>query len=205
MAVLTRAFYERDTRQVAADLLGKYLVHRVDGVPLICRITETEAYIGPLDKACHAFGNRRTPRTEIMFGAPGFSYIYLIYGMHHCLNFVTEAEGKPCAVLLRGGVPRGNVDFLARNRFGVSHASLSPYQKKHFLDGPGKLCQALCLTRVHNGLDLVGNALFVCDTLKDLELPDPPEDQRPFEIQTGPRIGVDYAEEATAFPWRYYI
>ena len=98
---LTRDFYERDTLPVARDLLGKYLVHRVDGVPLCGRITETEAYIGRMDKACHAYGYKRTPRTQTLFSPPGTAYLYLIYGMYHCLNFVTEPEGEPCAVLLR--------------------------------------------------------------------------------------------------------
>jgi DNA-3-methyladenine glycosylase len=205
MAKLGRGFYHRETRLVASELLGKYLVRQIGSVSLVCCITETEAYIGPIDKACHAFDNRRTPRTEILFGLPGYAYIYMIYGMYHCLNFVTEAEGTPCAVLIRGGTPRGNVDLLARSRFGVSFADLSAYQKKHFLDGPGKLCQALQLTKEENGLDLTGDTLFVCDTLADLGLPEAPEDQLPRTIHTGTRIGIDYAEEAAAFPWRYFL
>ncbi len=141
MAKLGRGFYHRETRLVASELLGKYLVRQIGGVSLVCCITETEAYIGPIDKACHAFDNRRTPRTEILFGLPGYAYIYMIYGMYHCLNFVTEAEGTPCAVLIRGSTPRGNVDLLARSRFGVSFADLSAYQKKHFLDGPGNFAR----------------------------------------------------------------
>ena len=205
MAKLDRAFFDRDTRIVAPALLGLYLVRIQQGFPYVCRITETEAYIGRMDKASHAFGYRRTPRTEIMFGPPGFSYIYLIYGMYHCLNFVTEQEGEPCAVLIRGGAPRGNLDLLARSRFGCSMGELSPYQKKNFLNGPGKLCLALGLTTRENGLDLTGDTLFVCDSLRDIGLPPHPGDDTPLSIQTGKRIGVDYAEEAVHFPWRYYI
>ncbi len=205
MAKLGRGFYNRETRLVASDLLGKYLVRRVGDISLVCCITETEAYIGPIDKACHAFGGRCTPRTQIMFGPPGYAYIYMIYGMYFCLNIVTEAEGTPCAVLLRGGAPRGNVDFLARNRFGVSFSDLSPYQRKNLLNGPGKLCNALQLTKAENGLDMTKDTLFVCDTLSDLNLPDAPEDQLPRTIHTGTRIGIDYAEEAATFPWRYFL
>ena len=91
---LTQAFYHRDTRLVAQALLGKYLVRFQDGLPLVVRIQETEAYIGRMDKACHAYNYRRTPRTETLFAPPGTAYIYLIYGMYHCLNFVTEPEGE---------------------------------------------------------------------------------------------------------------
>ena len=109
---LTQAFYHRDTRLVAQALLGKYLVRFQDGLPLVVRIQETEAYIGRMDKACHAYNYRRTPRTETLFAPPGTAYIYLIYGMYHCLNFVTEPEGEPCAVLIRGGQPRGSLSCL---------------------------------------------------------------------------------------------
>ena len=106
MDILTTDFYRRDTLTVARDLLGREIVRVLpDGTRLGCRITETEAYIGRLDKACHAYGYKRTPRTETLFAPPGTAYIYLIYGMYHCLNFVTEAEGEPAAVLIRGAPP----------------------------------------------------------------------------------------------------
>ena len=117
MELLPRAFYDRDTLEVARDLLGKYLVHRVDGTELVVRITETEAYIGAVDKACHAYGGRRTARTETLYAKPGTAYVYLIYGMYHCLNFVTEPEGT-AAVLLRGVEAVAGRDRMALNRFG---------------------------------------------------------------------------------------
>ena len=98
MDILTRDFYSRDTLAVARDLLGRDIVRVLeDGTALRCRITETEAYIGRADKACHAYGYKRTSRTETLFAPPGTAYIYLIYGMYHCLNFVTEAAGSPSA------------------------------------------------------------------------------------------------------------
>ena len=153
MGKLTRTFYNRDTLTVARELLGKYVVRR-RGERFLCgRICETEAYIGRMDKACHAYNYRRTARTETLFAPPGTAYIYLIYGMYHCLNFVTEAEGEPCAVLIRGLEPAGDGELLARQRYGKALGELSPYQRNNFLNGPGKLCRALDLTRAQNGLD----------------------------------------------------
>ncbi|MBQ2296902.1 MAG: DNA-3-methyladenine glycosylase, partial [Ruminiclostridium sp.] len=202
---LTKEFYDRDTCQVARDLLGKYLVRVQNGIPLVVRITETEAYIGRCDKACHAYNYRRTQRTETLFAPPGTAYIYLIYGMHHCLNFVTERSGEPAAVLIRGGEVRGGLDFISRNRFGKSPEELSAYQKKNFLNGPGKLCKALSLTRDQNGTSLLGDELFVCDRLEDVGLTTPVEDHLPLDFQVTKRIGIDYAEEAVDFLWRYFI
>lgn len=202
---LPPAFYNRDTCTVAQDLLGKYLVRVLDGLPLALRIDETEAYIGRLDKACHAYGYRRTPRTETLFAAPGTAYIYLIYGMYHCLNFVTEPEGEPAAVLIRGGEARGDVELLSHTRYGKAFSQLSPYQKKNFLNGPGKLCKALDLTKAENGCSLCSDNLFVCDDLSPLGLDVPESDSLPFSIQSGKRVGIDYAQEAVDFPWRYWI
>ena len=194
MTKLGRDFFARDTLEVAPALLGKYLVRMWDGERLVGRITEVEAYIGRCDKACHAYGYKRTPRTETLFAPPGTAYIYLIYGMYHCLNFVTEAEGEPAAVLLRGLEPVDGVARMSLNRFGTLPDGLTPYQNKHFLDGPGKVCKALGLTRAQNGLDLCGEELFLCDGGED-----------PPVIHTGPRVGIDYAQEAVQFPWRFYV
>lgn len=194
MKKLEREFYNRDTVQVARDLLGKRLVRVWDGTALVCRITETEAYVGRCDKACHAYGYRRTPRTETLFAPPGTAYIYLIYGMYHCLNFVTEPEGEPCAVLIWGLEAVEGEALIARNRFGVSPAEMTAYQKKQFLNGPGKVCRGLMLTRTQNGLDLTGDELYVLDA-----------GEAPDIIHTGKRIGIDYAEEAAEFPWRFYL
>ena len=194
MGVLGRDFYDRDTVTVARELLGKYLVRQWKGAYLVGRISETEAYVGRMDRACHAYGYKRTPRTQTLFAPPGTAYIYLIYGMYHCLNFVTEAEGEPAAVLLRGLEPVEGLARMSLNRFGKLPGELTSYQKKHFLDGPGKVCKALALTRAQNGLDLCGQELFLCDP-----------GERPSVIHTGPRIGIDYAQEAVHFPWRFYV
>ena len=195
---LTRNFFDRDTVQVARDLLGKHIVRVLeDGAELVCSITETEAYVGRMDKACHAFGYKRTQRTETLFAPPGTAYVYLIYGMYHCLNFVTERSGEPAAVLIRGVKAVKNGDIIAENRFGRKMGELSLYQRRNFLNGPGKVCKGLLLTRAHNGLDLLasGAPLLVCDG----PIPDP------ARIRVGKRIGIDYAEEAADFPWRFYL
>lgn len=204
MAKLTAQFYNRDTVQVARELVGKYLVRRLDGQPLVCQITETEAYIGRCDKACHAYNYRRTRRTETLFAPPGTAYIYLIYGMYHCLNFVTEPAGEPCAVLIRGGKLLSGLEVVSRLRFGKVPAELSAYQRKNFLNGPGKLCKGFALTREQNGISLTGDSLFVCDTPEEAGLPPEDPNALPTQVQAGKRIGIDYAEEATDFPWRFF-
>ena len=201
MARLPREFYDRDTVKVAQDLLGKYLVRNLNGELLVGRITETEAYIGRCDKACHAYNYRRTARTETLFMAPGHAYIYLIYGMYNCLNFVTEPEGEPAAVLLRTVEPVAGMDTLLRLRYGDK--PLTPYRQKNFLNGPGKVCRGFALSKAENRLDLTGDTLFICESPEDVGLPCP---ESPKEhICAGPRIGIDYAEEARDFPWRFWL
>jgi len=129
--VLPRTFYERDTLIVARELLGQILVHGDKRV----RIVETEAYVGSEDLASHAARGRRTARNELMYGEAGHAYVYLIYGMYHCLNLVTEEVGVPAAVLIRAGDPQAR--------------------------GPGVLCREIGITRAHNGLDLTCSALRV--------------------------------------------
>lgn len=201
MARLSQEFYNQDTVEAARQLLGKVLVRRLDGEFLAGRITETEAYIGRCDKACHAYNYRKTARTATLYKPPGHAYIYLIYGMYHCLNFVTEPENEPAAVLIRGLSPLAGLETMRRLRYGDK--PLTPYREKNFLNGPGKVCRALSLTKAENGLDLTGETLFVCDSLEDIggTMPALPKER----MKSGPRIGVDYAEEAKNFPWRFWL
>lgn len=204
MARLSRDFFMGNTVNIAQNLLGMYLVRQFCGEPLVCRILETEAYVGRIDKACHAYNYRHTARTEVMFGEPGHAYIYLIYGMHHCLNFVTEPAGEPSAVLLRRVEPVTGIPTISQLRFGRLPAELSPYQRKNFMNGPGKLCKGLSLTTADNRIDLTGDTLFLCTSPADAGI-----DLAPLplsvEIHSGPRVGIDYAEEARDFPWRFWI
>lgn len=201
MARVDKEFYNRDTVQVAQELLGKYIVRRFNRELLVGRITETEAYIGRCDKACHAYNYRRTQRTETLFMAPGHAYIYLIYGMYNCLNFVTEPEGEPAAVLIRAVEPVAGIDTIYRLRFGDK--PLSAYRMKNFMNGPGKVCKGLSLTKRENRMDLTGDDLFVCDSLNELGIARPALSKE--RRRSGPRIGIDYAEEARDFPWRFWL
>ena len=199
-------FYLRDTVEVAKDLIGRYLIREVPGGRLACRITETEAYCGPEDPACHSY-RRKAPkgRTNIMYRAGGLAYIYLIYGMYCCLNFVTEPEGEPAAVLIRGLSPRYNQDIIAENRFHCKCRDMTAYQKRNFLNGPGKVCAGMNIGRTLNGLPYGSEELFLCARPEDAGLPPCPQDSGPLDIQAGKRIGIDYAEEAVHFPWRFYL
>jgi DNA-3-methyladenine glycosylase len=174
MRALPREFYDRDTETVARDLLGTLLTHRVDGVARVGRIVETEAYLGPHDLAAHS-ARGRTARTETMFGPPGHAYVYIIYGIHHCLNVVTEPEGHASAVLIRAVEPVRNIEGRT--------------------SGPGLLCRAMGIDRRQNGHDLVSRDLFIAQL---------PENEA-FEVVARPRIGVDYAGEWAASLLRFYI
>jgi DNA-3-methyladenine glycosylase len=181
---LSRAYFERPTPQVARDLLGKVFVFEGPAGRISGRITETEAYCGPDDQASHA-ARGRTPRTAVMFGPAGYSYVYLIYGMYHCFNIVTEAEGYPAAVLIRGVAPLEGVERLGGN-------PELPLPRR--TDGPGKFCRAFGLTRAHNGLDLCGRD-------SPIRLSD--DGVRPDGVVTGPRVGVPYAGAWQHKPWRF--
>ena len=203
--MLAQAFFDGDTVEIARAMVGKYLVRQYDGITLCARITETEAYVGRLDKACHAYGCRKTERTKTLYAPPGTAYVYLIYGMHCCLNFVTEPEGEPAAVLIRGLIPRYNPDIIAENRFHCKCADMNAYQKKNFLNGPGKVCAGMKIDRSLNALPYGSEALFICGQMEDAGLPPCPDDNGSLNIKVGKRIGIDYAQEAIDFPWRFYL
>jgi len=163
-------------------------VHATPEGVVAVRLTEIEAYLGMDDPACHTFGGRRTPRTETMWGAAGRAYVYLIYGMHHCLNVVTVGEGVPEAVLIRGGVPvMGNA--LVRRRRGPKVAL------RNLVDGPGKLCRALAVTRSEDGLDFG-------DPESPLTIRSDGHTFSSAEVERLPRVGVGYAGEAASWPLR---
>ena len=190
---LRRGFYARSTHEVAKELLGKLLVRQWRGRQLAARICEVESYVGENDRACHAAPRKRTafsrgrrghtPRTEVMYGQAGHAYVYLVYGMHHCLNIVTELTGFPAAVLIRGAVLVRYPGLRVQNT------------ETRLLQGPGKLCRALHITRAQNTEDLVtSRRLFVADDGVQVA---------PADIMSSPRIGVDYAGDDAKLPWRY--
>ena len=151
---IPRSFYEQSTLDVARQLLGKYLVRKHPDGTTVGRIVETEAYVGPEDKACHA-SRGRTARTEIMFGPAGHAYVYLVYGFHHMLNIVTEQIDFPAAVLIRAVEPVRGI-ALMKERRGIE-------DPRHLASGPGKLCEAFAIDRTLNGSDLCGSVLYVRD------------------------------------------
>ena len=176
---------------MARELLGKLLVREHSDGVVVLRLTEVEAYLGIDDPACHTFRGRRTPRTETMWGEAGYAYVYLVYGLHSCLNVVTVGAGRPEAVLIRAGVVESGADLVrARRGPRVGESALT--------DGPGKLCQALAITRDDDGVDLCAPdaALRICDD--GLEV-------RGNQVQRSPRVGVDYAGEAAMWPLRLRI
>jgi len=199
MKALNRAFFEeRDTLTIAKELLGKYLVREYDGRIIVGQITEVEAYIGAIDKACHAYGGKKTKRTQTLYEKGGTCYVYLIYGMYCCMNVVTEKEGSAAAVLLRGVELLEGADLAAQLRYGKPLDELTSAQRKNFTNGPGKLCRAMAVTKDDNGLDFCGGELFITDTWNGALT-------EPFSIEAGPRVGINYAEEAIDFPWRFCL
>jgi DNA-3-methyladenine glycosylase len=170
----TRTFFRRETRRVARDLVGAWIARRWRGRWYGARIVETEAYLGPEDRAAHSWGGRRTARVEPMYADGGHLYVFLVYGMHHCANVVTRHEGVAEAVLLRAAEPPEGAP-------------------PRLLAGPGKLCKALGITRRSSGLDLLSDG-----AIRILRS----SGGRP-RIQASPRIGVDYAGEAKDWPLRF--
>jgi DNA-3-methyladenine glycosylase len=185
MGRLGRGFFARDTLTVARELLGQRLVRVAGGRRLSGRIMEVEAYIGEEDTACHASVGR-TQRTEVMYGAPGHAYVYFVYGMHHCLNVVTEREGFPAAVLLRAIEPDEGLEVMRCTRAGRPDAQLT--------NGPAKLCQALHVDRGLNGVDLCTSQVLFFERGMPVQQ---------SEVIATPRVGVRGDEVALNAPWRF--
>jgi DNA-3-methyladenine glycosylase len=182
---LQRSFYKQSTIEVARELLGKYLVRKHSDGTTVGLIVETEAYVGPEDKACHA-SRGRTPRTEIMFGPAGHAYVYFVYGFHYMLNIVTEQVDFPAAVLIRAVEPIAGIELMKQRR-GIE-------QPRNLASGPGKLCEAFAIDRSLNGSDVCGRVLYIRDNGKPIP-----------DIVTRPRVGVDYAGKWKRKPWRFLI
>jgi DNA-3-methyladenine glycosylase len=186
--MMNHAFFRQDTVELARKLLGCLLIHRTPDGVAGGMIVEAEAYVGAIDKACHAYRNR-SGRTEIMYHDGGYAYVYLIYGMHHCFNAVTGPEGEGNAVLIRALEPVIGLDLMQQRR----HTNTM----QHLCSGPGKVCQALGITKNEYGLDLCA-ADSPLRLIRYRYIPD-------AQIVATPRINVAYAEEAAAWPWRFYV
>lgn len=186
---LVRSFFSRNTLDVARELLGMRLVRQERDVRLVGVISEVEAYRGEEDQGCHARAGR-TPRTRVMYGPPGHAYVYFTYGMHWMLNFVTEAEGYPAAVLIRAILPVEGLDVIAARRDGQPFA--------HWTNGPAKLCQALGIDGRHNGLDLCAPQSEIFVQVGE-SIPD-------SAVTIGPRVGLNNVPEPwKSIAWRFRI
>lgn len=193
--IIKKEFYNRNALDVAKDLLGKVLVREVDGKVLKGRIVETEAYVGATDKACHAYNGLRTKRTEPLYEEGGVSYIYFIYGLYHCFNVVTNEKEVAEAVLVRAIEPLNEFDYISKIRYNKEYNELTKTQIKNLTNGPSKLCLAYLIDRNINVLRLYEKGpIYIEDDNYD-----------DFEIVDTKRIGIDYAEEAKDFLWRFYI
>ena len=208
---LPRVFFTRDGITVAKDLLGKILVHETPHGTIRGIITEVESYMGEADKGSHTYGGKRTERTEPMYHIGGTSYVYLIYGMYSCMNITCMTDGIPQAVLLRSVEPVDeesrklmnklrleplNRKQLKKNKPIYTERNIPNSLKKHLADGPGKMCIAMDITRADNDIDMVeSDTFYVTEGIKI----------EPEQIRAGKRIGIDYAEEAADYLWRFYI
>lgn len=182
---LLRDFYARPVLTVARECIGKVLVHRTAAGVAAGRIVEAEAYRGPLDLAAHS-ARGLTKRTTVMYGPPGYAYVYLLYGISWALNMVTTAEGAPHAVLIRAIEPMRGFELMERRR-------RQPQDSRELTNGPGKLTNALAITGADYGRDLCGRSLY----LEQSEV-------RVGRIRTSPRINVDYAGVWASKRWRFY-
>jgi DNA-3-methyladenine glycosylase len=192
-------FFATPTLELAKQLLGMVLVHETEDGTTAGRIVDVEAYCGPEDKGAHSYGGRRTPRTEVMFGPPGYAYIYFIYGMYYCFNVVSGPVGKPEAILVRALEPLEGVALMARRRnmpWITREIALSAAAKDKLTGGPGRLTQAMGITKHQYGWNLWDSPLRI-------EYGDGNVDHS--MIQCGPRINIEYAGEAKDYPWRFWI
>ena len=204
MEILKEDFYGRKTLQVAKELLGKYLIHEVDRKIIGGKIVETEGYLGVLDKGAHVYGGKRTPRVMPLYGKEGTVYIYTIYGMYVCLNAITEREGEPQGVLIRAVEPLMGLDFMAKQRNNKKYDELTKKEILNLTSGPSKLCIALDITKKLNNTMFFGGEMYIANKDEELKKLFEVKEEKCGKIVKSKRIGIDYAEEAKDFLYRFY-
>ena len=208
MKILKEDFYGRDTLTVAKELLGKCLIRVIDGKYVGGKIVETEGYLGVNDKAAHAYGGKVTERLKPMYERAGTSYVYSIYGMYYCLNTITEKEGVPQGVLIRAIEPLLGLDKISINRTKKkgekTFESLTKKERLNLTSGPSKLCLALDIDKRFNNVLLWDGELFIVDNDDELKKLIEKEEEPCGRIVKSKRIGIDYAEEARDFLYRFY-
>jgi len=187
MKKLSKEFYLQDSLALSEQLLGKILVHETAEGVTKGRIVETEAYMGAIDAASHAYKNKRTERTSVMYLEGGVAYVYLIYGMYNCMNVVANEAEVPQACLIRALEPLEGIELMKQRR--------KMDKLKNLCNGPGKLCMAMGINKSQHGQSLITSSLYLEED----------ENQPAFEIVTSKRINIDYAGEAKDYPWRFLI
>ena len=180
---MNKEFFYDDSITLAQKLLNKYLIREYDNKKIVTKIVETEAYMGEIDKAAHAYKNRKSVRTGPLYLEGGHIYVYLIYGMYNCLNISANRENIPHCVLIRAVEPVQNLEEISQNRFGKSYDELTSYQRKNLTNGPGKLCKALNIDRSLSGKYILDKELYIVDNEDD-----------DFEIVKDKRVNIDYAD-----------
>lgn len=193
---LGHEFYSKDALSLSKELLGKVLVRKVDGHILKGKIVETEAYIGAIDKACHAFGGRRTEKLEPLYAKGGISYVYFIYGMYFCFNVIAGKKDEAEGVLIRAIEPLEGLEYMAKVRTKKSPDELTNAQLINISNGPSKLCMAMKIDKSQNWADLAESEELYIEEASPISMEN---------IVKAKRIGIDYAEEAKDFLWRFYI
>lgn len=191
---MDKKFYNENGITLAKNLLNKFLIREYDNKKIVTKIVETEAYMGTIDKAAHAYKNRKSTRTDPLYLSGGHIYVYLIYGMYNCLNLSANKENIPECVLIRAVEPINDLDEISYNRFLKPYSELTNYQKKNLTNGPGKLCKGLNIDRSLSGKHIFGSELYIEDNTDD-----------DFEIVEDKRINIDYAQEDKEKLWRFYI
>ena len=202
--ILEKSFYERDTITVAKNLLGKYLVHKVNNRILGGKIVEVEAYTGIKDKAAHVYGGKKTPRVMPMYGEAGNTYIYSIYGKYVCLNIITVKKGEPQGVLIRALEPLFSLDEIAYFRFKKDYKDLTRKEILNLTSGPSKLCMALNITKELNNQLIGENNLYLLKNCENTKSMIEKEEEAEGNIVASKRIGIDYAMEAKDYLYRFY-
>lgn len=190
MRKLPRNFYLKDALFLSKEILGKHLVHNSPSGKTIGKIVETEAYLGEDDPASHTYGRGVTERTKVHYKEGGYAYVYQIYGMYFCFNIVCGKRGEPYCVLIRALEPVEGIEIMEKRRKMYSLDNL-----RELTNGPGKLCQAMGITKALYGENLCGNILYLLEG----------EKIKPSLIASTPRIGIDYTGEAKHYPWRFFI
>ena len=201
---LDKYFFQNDGLYVAKNILGKFLIREYDNMQIVTKIVETEGYMGIKDKAAHVYNDKKTDRTKPLYLEGGYIYVYLIYGMYHCLNISANVENIPECVLIRAVEPIIGLDKIAFNRYKKSYDDLTTYQKKNITNGPGKLCMALEIDRSFNSQYILDSDLYISDFYVDGNREKVFADND-FEVVESKRINIDYSEEAKDYLWRFYI